>query len=290
MFSKDEKNFYKKSEVPNLRKMTDKEYQNFIRGLNSLPSEKVKGKHYDYWMPAHPGNYRKKRKGERDILAVVIHTTEGWRPSINTFKKEGRRASTHYGVEKDGSIVYMVKEHDEAWHGGSGVNKWSIGIEVTGFAVHNGKSAHTYKKQPIGLGMTQMKALAKLVAGICRRHKIKINRKNIFGHAHTGGCFADKYSSQKVTPGNPALKGQAGGRTCHHDPGNQFPWNRFIRMVRWYYYRRYIFGAVGFAVFGFTGLAVYGLVSKIGSKPQKALPPPTQSPTESQQSLSPPEE
>ena len=34
-------NFYKKSEVPNLRKMTEKEYVNFVRGLNTLPSEKV---------------------------------------------------------------------------------------------------------------------------------------------------------------------------------------------------------------------------------------------------------
>lgn len=271
-----EKNFYKKSEVPNLRDMTDKEYKNFVSGINSLPSEKIKGKHYDYWLPVHPNNYRKKRKGERDIVAVVIHTTEGWRPPFNTFRKSDRKASTHYSVEKDGSVVYMVDEKDEAFHGGSGVNKWSIGIEVTGFAVHNGKSALTYKKQPIGFGMTQMKALAKLVADICRRNKIKISRKNIFGHAHTGSCMQDKYSAQKVTPGNPALKGQAGGSSCHHDPGNQFPWDRFIRMVKWYYYRKYIWGAVGFAVFGFTGLAVYGIFQKLGSNQPKELPPPTE--------------
>jgi N-acetyl-anhydromuramyl-L-alanine amidase AmpD len=274
MFSKDEKNFYKKSEIPNLRRMNDKEYQNFIRGLNSLPSNKVKGKYYDYWLPANSNNYKENQKGEREIRGVVIHTTEGWRPPFNTFRKPDRRASTHYSVEKDGSVVYMVDEKDVAYHGGSSVNNWSIGIEVTGFAVHDGKSSYTTNKEPIGFGVTQIKSLAKLVAGICKRNKIPIDRQHIFGHAHTGGCKRDHASSKKALPGDPNLEGTKGGSSCHHDPGNQFPWKRFIRMVRWYYYRKYIFGVVGFAVFGFTGLAVYSLVSKIGNKSQKELPPP----------------
>jgi N-acetyl-anhydromuramyl-L-alanine amidase AmpD len=271
-----EQNFYKKSEVPGLREMTDQEYKNFVSGINSLPMDKIKGKHYDYWLPAAPGNYSQRKPGERKILAVVIHTTEGWRPPFGTFRKPGRNASTHYSVEKDGSVVYMVDEKDVAWHAGTKVNDWSVGIEVTGFAVQDGKSSHTTNKEPIGLGMKQVNALAKLVADICRRNKIKINHKNIFGHAHTGGCKRDSYSSQQVTPGNPALKGQGGGSGCHFDPGNQFPWNRFIRMVRWYYYRKYIWGAVGFAIFGFTGLAIYSLIQKLGSNKQPALPPPKQ--------------
>jgi N-acetyl-anhydromuramyl-L-alanine amidase AmpD len=270
-----EKNLYTKKEAPALRDMTDKEHRNFVRGLNTLPTDKIKGKHYDYWLPADSSNYTKKSKGDREIRAVVIHTTEGWRPPFNTFRKKNRNASTHYSVEKDGSVVYMVDEKNIAWHGGSKVNDWSIGIEVTGFAVHNGKSAYTHKKQPIGLGMKQVNALAKLVANICKRNKIPLDRNHIFGHAHTGGCKKDP-NSRKVTVGNPALNAQAGGGTCHHDPGNDFPWKRFIRLVKWYYYRTYIIGAVGFAVFGFTGLAVYGVFKKLSSpSTQKALPPPS---------------
>ena len=66
-FSIDEKNFIKDSDLidprtgkrSKLRKMTPKEYSHFIRGLNLIDGimeevggKKVKGKHYDYWLPA----------------------------------------------------------------------------------------------------------------------------------------------------------------------------------------------------------------------------------------------
>jgi len=247
-----EKNLYAKKDVPSLRDMTDQEYKNFVSGINSLPSEKIKGKHYDYWLPADSSNYTSKKKGERPIKAVVIHTTEGWRPPFGTFRKQDRNASTHYSVEKDGSVVYMVDEKDVAWHAGTRVNDWSVGIEVTGFAVQDGRSSHTENKDPIGLGMKQVHALAQLVANICKRNKIPIDRKHIFGHAHTGGCKKNAASSKTVTIGNPALDGEGGGSGCHYDPGNNFPWDKFIRLVQWYYYKNYIIGSAGLTLLGIT--------------------------------------
>lgn len=244
MFSQTEQNFYDVKDVPNLRPMTDTEYKNFINGLNMLPANKEQGKWYDYWIPVHSNNFSK-ITGKRNIQGVVIHTTEGWKPPFSTFQDPTRKASSHYSVEKDGSVVYMVDENDISWHAGSSVNDWSIGIEVTGFAVQDNKSSHTNNKEPIGFGMTQMDALAKLVAGICKRHNIPIDRNHIFGHAHTGGCQKDPESAVKAQPGKPVLKGTAGGSSCHYDPGNQFPWDKFINMVWWHYYRWYVWGSVG---------------------------------------------
>ena len=255
----DEKSWHKKSprtkEKLPIRPMTETEVKNFQRRLDKLHSdfERVKGKWYDYWIPV-PNHSVKERKA-KDIYGVVIHTTEGWGTPYKTFSNPERQASAHYSVERDGSIVYMVDEKDIAWHAG-GVNKWTVGIEVSGFSVHNGKSA-VISNGAIGLTQRQMESLAKLTASICKRNGIYPSRQTIFGHRHSGGCGANADSRPDVpqykkvdgksvfTHLKPNLKGTAGGRSCHHDPGNDFDWDNFLGMVRWYYYRPYVFGAFG---------------------------------------------
>lgn len=233
MLKRYEKNFYDKNKVPNLRDMTDKEYANFVKGLNLLnEDERVSGKHYDYWLEA--ANYTRKNRTPNDIQAIVIHTTEGWSPSYFTFKDPERKASAHYGVERDGTVIYMVDEKDVAWHAGTSVNNWSVGIETTGFSVEDGESYAV--NTPIGFGMTQIKALAKLTANIAKRNNIPIDRNHIFGHRHVGGCGSG-ISSGRVEPGAPLLEGQGGGSGCHYDPGNDFPWDKFMALVKWYRYR-----------------------------------------------------
>jgi N-acetyl-anhydromuramyl-L-alanine amidase AmpD len=50
-----------------------------------------------------------------------LHGTAGG-GTIEWFKKAESKASAHYVVEQDGSIVQMVNEADSAWHNGERVN------------------------------------------------------------------------------------------------------------------------------------------------------------------------
>ena len=232
--------------------MTEKEYMNFYSPLAKIHNnyQRVYGQPYDYYIPLTEPHYNVKNRTADDIHGVVIHTTEGWRPPLHTFNKAGRNASTHYSVERDGTVILMVHEKDRAWHAGSGVNDWSVGIETTGFSVHDGESAVV--GDPIGFGMTQMNSLARLVADIAKRNKFRPSRRTVFAHQHTGGCnsrYHSPESSQKATPYNPILKGTGGGSSCHHDVGNDFPWDKFMRMVYWYYYKNTIFMLGGLSLF-----------------------------------------
>ena len=40
-----------------------------------------------------------------DIEGILIHTTEGWSGGGRTFMGGNRRASAHYGIERDGTIT-----------------------------------------------------------------------------------------------------------------------------------------------------------------------------------------
>ena len=264
-------NLYRRSEVPGLRPgLSKKHAKNFARGLALLPQHatKVSGKHYDWvWLspnyrkanrtPYKGGDYCKTRSCREHVHGVVLHTTEGWRPPGKTFSDPKRGASSHYSVERDGSVTLIVPEKHIAWHAGTGVNDWSVGIEVVGFSVDDNKSA--YGLPAFGFPIWQIRSLAKLVAGILKRWGLKPSSKTIFGHAHTGGCGKGE-SSGKVRPYAPNWKGRGGGSGCHYDPGDNFPWKRFISLVKWYYYRPTIIAAGSVGVLGAIGLGGFLLL------------------------------
>ena len=254
-----ERNFYSKFAVPKLRKMSESEYTNFNKALDLLHDsyDKVYFKPYDYFVPIPSSNYSVKNRTPDDIHGVVIHTTEGWRPPYRTFSDPERQASSHYSVERDGTVVQMVEEKDVSWHAGTGANNWTVGIEVTGFTVDDGQSYAV--GDPIGFGMTQIRALAKLVANICKRNGLYPSRRTVFAHAHVGGCkhnsFVQPDSGDRITPYNPAIKGTGGGGGCHYDVGNDFPWTRFMILVLWFYWRNTIlFSSV---LLGTAGVVLY---------------------------------
>ena len=191
------------------------------------------------WYPAvHYTKANRSKNPEKprghDIEGIIIHTTEGWSGGGRTFMKGSRRASAHYGIERDGTITQSVLDKDRAWHA-PGVNSWSIGIEHAGFAKDNPNSP-----DHLGFPLVQIKASAKLVAKLCRKYNIPINRKYIFGHREIGR------EGDRATAGNPGADGSGN----HSDPGPYWKWDSYIRWVKWYYYRRYVFGLLAVAGIG----------------------------------------
>lgn len=111
-------------------------------------------------------------KRTQPIRKIVIHWFGiGTLESANArFQNKANQTSAHYGISK-GRVWQWVKEQDVAWHAGNwAVNSESIGIEHD--AVLN---KHDLTEQDYQLS-------GELVAGICQRYGIPLDRKHIIGH------------------------------------------------------------------------------------------------------------
>lgn len=133
----------------------------------------------------------------REIKYILIHTVEGsLKGCVSWFKNAESKVSAHFVVGFSGDIVQMVKEADIAWHAGIWkMNTESIGIEHEGYA---SKDLWTNE---------QYEASATLVAYLCKKYGIPIDRKHLLGHS-------------EVTPGRKT------------DPGPHFDWDRFLTMIK----------------------------------------------------------
>ena len=128
--------------------------------------------------------------------------------------------SIHYLIDREGTIYCYIPEDRVAWHAGPGqwqgiekyknnLNRYSIGIELMAIGSYADMSIYMTKEQydaldPALIGYTdaQYEALAVLVADICQRHEIPLDRDHVIGH--------EEYASQK------------------NDPGELFDWSRII--------------------------------------------------------------
>jgi len=111
---------------------------------------------------------------------VVIHVTQAMKltSTDNWFSNPQCPVSAHYGVSREGEIHQYVSEFDTAYHAGNRqMNYESIGIE------HAGLSGTGFSKE-------QVDASARLVARICKGHKIPVTNiiphGSIKGTTHTG--------------------------------------------------------------------------------------------------------
>ncbi|MFJ2632083.1 N-acetylmuramoyl-L-alanine amidase [Streptomyces sp. NPDC087422] len=151
------------------------------------------------WTPASSGNYTaSNRTSTYPINLVVIHVTqESFTDTISLFQDPSHAAAAHYVVRSgDGAIAQCVRERDVAWHAGNwDYNTRSIGIEHEGWV-----------DQPAYFTTAMYHSSAALTAEICDKYGIPKDRDHIIGHVQVPG-------------------------TDHTDPGPNWDWVRYIRLV-----------------------------------------------------------
>ena len=123
----------------------------------------------------------------------------------------------HYLIGRDGTVYCNVPEDRVAYHAGRGtfgdvvdtMNSRSVGIEIAAIGSVNDMSGYmtaaqyaTIPTENVGYTDAQYEALGALVADICARHGISVDRQHILGH--------DEYNPNK------------------NDPGELFDWDRLI--------------------------------------------------------------
>ena len=165
-------------------------------------------------------NFSKGRGGKK-IRLIVIHTMESGEQA-NKAKQvtqwfAGRTApdaSAHYMI--DNKYMYSgVNDTDTAWATGHfDTNRCSISIELAG------KASQTTSQWNDKYSSDMLALTAQLVAGLCNKYKIPVKHltpnqvrtgSGIIGHLDVTKAYRVK-----------------GG---HSDPGKNFPWADFIKMV-----------------------------------------------------------
>lgn len=163
------------------------------------------------WTPASSANYTSaNRPYSGPINKIVIHVTESsYASALNWFQNPNAQASVQYVVRSsDGQITQMVHNKDIAWHSGNWpYNQTSIGIE------HEG-----YTSNPAWFTDAMYRSSAQLVAYLCNKYHIPIDRQHIIGH------------NEVPDPNHP---GEYGGVDHHTDPGPYWNWSKYMGYVRY---------------------------------------------------------
>lgn len=159
----------------------------------------------------HPG-----RDGN-GIRLVVIHSASRslWsaEKTANYFAGIGfdaPGASAHYAID-DKEVICMVEEKDTAWHAPP-VNPFSIGIELCAPAA--------FTREQWLASEAMLRLCAHKVAEICAAYKIPVKH----------------LSRDEIARGEPGIAGHIDinkvfKKSDHADPGPNFPWDVFMRMI-----------------------------------------------------------
>ncbi|CAN5636078.1 hypothetical protein BH24ACT22_BH24ACT22_14490 [soil metagenome] len=156
----------------------------------------------NYWSANRPDYYTwEGKKYPAPINKIIIHVTQGsWAGAINWFKDSRAGTSAHYTVRSDdGKIGQSVREKNIAYHAGNwNYNVTSVGIE------HEG-----YVSESKWFTDSMYRSSARLTAYLCKKYRIKISRNNIIGHNEVPGA-------------------------THTDPGSNWNWTKYMRLVKGY--------------------------------------------------------
>ncbi|MGW4735401.1 N-acetylmuramoyl-L-alanine amidase [Streptomyces shenzhenensis] len=151
------------------------------------------------WQPASTSNYTAStRPNAYSVDRVIVHVAqETYASTLSIFQNPRKKVSAHYVVgSADGQVAQCVREADIAWHAGNwDYNTRSIGIEHEGWV-----------DQPNYFTDAMYTQSARLTAAICDRYGIPKDREHILGHVQVPG-------------------------TDHTDPGPNWDWVRYIRLV-----------------------------------------------------------
>ncbi|MFF4490628.1 N-acetylmuramoyl-L-alanine amidase [Streptomyces sp. NPDC001544] len=139
------------------------------------------------------------------IDSIVIHDTESsYESAISAFQTPGAGAAHYVMRSSDGAVTQMVPTKDLAFHAGNySTNMHSIGIEHEGYAAHGG----TWYTE------AQYEATAELVKYLAARFGIPLDRQHVLGHDNVAG------------PNTALVSGM------HWDPGPEWDWEHFMRLL-----------------------------------------------------------
>lgn len=157
-------------------------------------------------------------RGGKKIDRIIIHITDVplVKSVVNHFVKDPTsKVSSHYLVGQDGEVLQFVSEADTARHC-VGWNQRSIGIEH--IAVKRGGADYEFKRKDGSKGIQHYDALAPsqleyetsaaLVASLCDKYSLPINRTTIMGHREADSS--------------------TGHTSC---PDGNWDWDYFMRLV-----------------------------------------------------------
>ncbi len=193
----------------------------------TVPTEPVyvySGAVEDYLLPLEDYSWRREHAPEYVMLHFTSAVTVN--PKDPYDLTEVRKIFTDYGVsihyllDRDGTVYCYVPEDLVAWHAGAGsfagdekytnkMNHYAIGIEILAIGSQEDMSIYltpsgydALDDSLLGYTDAQYAALRQLVADICQRNGIPMDRAHVIGH--------EDYSPKK------------------NDPGDLFDWDRLF--------------------------------------------------------------